>query len=202
MARPVQVSDEAILQAAERIFAQKGLQGFSLAAVAREVGITRAAITFRFENSRALKIRTVERGITRFADEMAALEIERGGDGLMAIAGYIAGRIKSRANLANFMLHSQARTLDNDLEQLERQRGEIMRGAIDRAMPLEMPNRTNAMKVFAAHLTGTLIAWTASDDAEARTFTMGRTAMLLDIMGITHSFDDAGQDLAQTTAAG
>ena len=200
MARPLQVSDEEILQAAERILAHKGLQDFSLAAVAREVGITRAAITFRFENVRALKISAVERGIRRFASEMAAPGINRGGDGLLAIAGYIGGRIKSRTSLSNFMSHSQARTRDDDLADLERQRGEIMQNAIHRAMPLHIPNRENAMKVFSAHLTGTLLAWAASGEADGGAFAVRRTAMLLDIMGIPHSYDEAQQDLLRVKA--
>jgi AcrR family transcriptional regulator len=193
MARPTQISDEKILDAAEMILARDGVGAFSLASVAREVGITRAAITFRFESAHKLMVMAAERGVTRYIAEMRALEIERSGDGLLAFARHIGSRCQSPSALSHFLSQSHARLHYPDLAKLENARGEAYTEAIARAMPVDPSARQDAVAIFGAHLTGTLHAWAARGEPSAAVFLEQRAAMLLDAMGIEHSGPVAGR---------
>ncbi len=74
-----------ILDAAERLFAERGLAGASLQQIAAAAGVSKAAIFHHFENKQALYCAVVERaceGVRRLLDELLA---DAGGDALARI---------------------------------------------------------------------------------------------------------------------
>ncbi len=75
-----------ILDAAERLFAERGFAGASLQQIADAAGVSKAAIFHHFENKQALYCAVVERaceGVRRLLDELLA---EDEGDALLRLA--------------------------------------------------------------------------------------------------------------------
>lgn len=179
MARPQIASQDMILDAANCVLDRDGMDSFTLAAVAREVGLTRAAIAFRFDNAHKLKLHALAARTQHFAQLMESQELERGGNGLLALARLIGKLARNPRNLLAYMAASQSNLLDADLREIEQQRGTIVRTAIARAMPENLPDRAGAIEMFSAHLTGSLIAWSAQDEPDGEQFLAQRTMVWL-----------------------
>jgi AcrR family transcriptional regulator len=63
---------EALIEAARRLAAERGLAGVSLAAIAKRVGVTAAAPYRHFADRDALMSELARRGFAQFADELIA----------------------------------------------------------------------------------------------------------------------------------
>ena len=184
MARPQTASEADILAAAGRVLDAGGPDAFTLAAVAREVGLTRAGVAFRFESARRLKLAVLDARARMFSELMAGLQLERGGNGLLKLARFIGAMARNPRNLISYLSTGHAGQVDEDLFALEQQRGISLRQAIARAMPEGLPDHEGATEMFAAHLTGTLIAWAASGEPDGRAFLDRRTRVWLTMTGI------------------
>lgn len=189
MARPQTVSEEMILDAANIVIARDGADSFTLAAVAREVGLTRAAIALRCANTSSLKLKVLDVRGHRFEEAMRGLELESGGDELLRLARSIGAMARSPRDFLAFMATSQANMLDAEMLAIEQRFGEIMRTTIARAMPAELPDRAGAVDMFAAHLTGSLMAWSASQEPSGERFLDQQTRVWLTMTGIPFSED-------------
>lgn len=195
MARPQTVSEDMILDAANSVIAREGPDSFTLAAVAREVGLTRAAIAFRFDNAGKLKLMAFEDRCERFERAMHGLDLGRGGQELLTLAKAIGAMARSPRDFLGFMATSQANLLDTELLAIEQRLGKIMREAIARVMPLDVPDPAGAVDMFAAHLTGSLIAWAASNEPNGERFLEQRTRVWLTMTGIP--FEEPGIPLEE-----
>ena len=165
MARPKSASDGEILQAAHRVIARRGYEGFSLAEVAREVGISRSAIIQRFESTRALKVTLTNQMIHHFRQALDALPVSRGGDGLIALAAFIGSMISARDALSVFMQNFQADLKDEELSVLERERTEVLVKAISLRMPDLAIEHDSGVMAFMAHMGGSLMQWQFDEDS-------------------------------------
>ncbi len=92
MARPKTASDTEILQAAHRVMIRRGFERFTVAEVAREVGVSRSAIIQRFESTEALKIRLTARMVERFRQTLDSLPVSRSEEGLLELTGFIGNQ--------------------------------------------------------------------------------------------------------------
>ena len=189
MARPQIATQDDLLAAAGRVLDRDGMDAFTLSAVAREVGLTRAGIAFRYENARKLKLAVLDQRAQAFAARMNGLEVERGGNGLIKLAHFIGTMAHSPRALISFMAKSQAGYFDEDLLALEKQRAASLRSAIDRAMPEGLPDRGGAIDMFAAHLTGSLMAWAATHEENGGAFLVRRTRTWLAMTRIGYDAD-------------
>src|SRR5690606_11546328 len=72
MPRPKLHSDETILAAAQKVLLTRGPSNFTLSDVAREVGISRAALIQRFTDKATLHLRVMERATREVRDYFAA----------------------------------------------------------------------------------------------------------------------------------
>jgi AcrR family transcriptional regulator len=187
MARPQTATDPEIFAAAVRVMDRDGMDAFTLSAVAREVGLTRAGIAFRFDNARRLKLAALGERARKFEALMDGLELECGGNGLLKLARFIGTIARNPRNLISYMAASQDNLMDPDLIDLERRRGASLRGAIARAMPADVPDRDGALDMFAAHITGSLIAWAATDEPDGGAFLAQRTQVWLAMTRISFS---------------
>lgn len=187
MARPKTASDEEILQAAHRVISRRGFEGFSLAEVAREVGISRSAIIQRFESTRALKLKLTDKMIDRFRDALNSLPVIRSGDGLIALMSFIGDMVKGRDNLAVFMQNLQADFNDDEFNALELRRIETLRQAISARMPEVKIDHDSAVLAFIANMGGSLMQWQIWSDADASTYLVERTRAWLALAGIAFS---------------
>jgi TetR/AcrR family transcriptional repressor of nem operon len=66
-----------ILDAAERLVQERGFNGFSYADVARELGVTKAALHYHFASKAELGDALIDRYAARFLDALARVDVER-----------------------------------------------------------------------------------------------------------------------------
>jgi TetR/AcrR family macrolide resistance operon transcriptional repressor len=188
MARPFTASDDDILLAARNVLTKRGPDGFSIKEVAKEVGLSRAAIILRFKSTHALKVASLEKMVQRFAAALELLPQTPSGDNLLRLAAFIGGHAGSRENSLRFFANYYSSNLHNrDLLNLEIKRGEALDAAISRVMPENALDRHSAVIAFRAHLSGTLMAWISLDDGDARPYLVRRTHEWLKLAGISFS---------------
>jgi TetR/AcrR family transcriptional repressor of nem operon len=77
-----------ILDAAERLVQERGFNGFSYADVARELGVTKAALHYHFGSKAELGDALIDRYAARFFEALAKVDVEKtdAGDKLRAYA--------------------------------------------------------------------------------------------------------------------
>lgn len=77
-----------ILDAAERLVQERGFNGFSYADVARELGVTKAALHYHFGSKAELGDALIDRYATRFFEALGKVDVEQtdAGDQLRAYA--------------------------------------------------------------------------------------------------------------------
>jgi TetR/AcrR family transcriptional regulator, transcriptional repressor for nem operon len=77
-----------ILDAAERLVQERGFNGFSYADVARELGVTKAALHYHFASKAELGDALIDRYAARFFEALAKVDVEKtdAGDKLRAYA--------------------------------------------------------------------------------------------------------------------
>lgn len=184
MARPLSATDDEILGAAQLVLTRRGLDGFSVSEVARELGLSRTAITLRFKSGDELKRTLIKRNAERFDTLVSALDIEEGAAGLLAVAGMIGALAGGRGNFSSFMTRYTANIQDPILLQLEERRGEILRAAVARAMPKTAINKEDAVDAFMAQLTGSLLNWQTRSGPDARQFLLDRALNWIRLAGI------------------
>lgn len=197
MARTPSVSDEAILAAAKAVMRRKGINGFTLSAVATEVGLSRAAIILRFKSAEALKVILLEKAVTQFTDTLQALPKIPGGDGLLAIADFLGTHTGSRAGSSAYFTDYTQKVINRDLLRLEETRGAALHNAIASVMPELAIGKLNATLLFRSHLTGSILAWLSTEEEQAREFLLSRTRDWLRLAGIPFSDSAANCDSAQ-----
>lgn len=185
MARPKHASDEEVLQAAHRIYTERGHQGFTLSELARDVGLSRAAIIQRFDSADALRMKLARERIGRFATILDALPVAHGGDGLVSLAAFIGSLVGERRQLSSFMQNLQADLGAGELLELEKSRGKMLDNAIGLRMPALNIDPHSAVLAFRAQLSGSLWQWQVEErDISARDFLVERTREWLRLAGI------------------
>lgn len=184
MARPLSATDDEILGAARQVLARHGLDGFSVSKVARNLGLSRAAITLRFKSADELKRTLMKRDANSFESLFLSLKLDQGASGLLTIADMIGKMVGGRDSFSNFMMRYTTNMQDPVLLQLEERRGEILRSTIARAMPETAIDKSDAVDAFMAHLTGSLMHWHSGSDLDARQFLCKRVRNWLHLVGI------------------
>jgi AcrR family transcriptional regulator len=191
MARPLTASDDQILDAAYNVLRRRGADGFTVSEVARDVGLSRTAITLRFKSGDELKRLLLQRQIKQFKAHIDALTITRGGAGLLVIADMLGGMIGGRDRFSHFMMQYLPANADSELVGLEERRGKLLRDAIGAAMPETAIDRAAAIDAFMAHITGTVLYWQLSEGADIKQFLRQRTLNWLKLSGIPVDEDAA-----------
>jgi TetR/AcrR family macrolide resistance operon transcriptional repressor len=191
MARTPSVSDEEILEAARRVINRLGPGAFTITDVASEVGLSRAAIILRFKSTHALKVLLLNRMVDQFIEMLAQLPKTPSGDNLLIVAAFIGERAsnideraRKRGPLPSFFASYPANMEDPDLAALERRRGEALRVAVSRVMPMTTIGRKAAVTAFCAHMTGSIMASLAAEDTDSRAYLVSRTRDWLRLAGI------------------
>lgn len=184
MARPMSATDEEILEAAHAVMARQGADGFSVSEVAREVGLSRAAITQRFKGADHLRTLLLRQLSNTFEEALVQLKAEPGASGLLEVAGFVGGWTRGRANFSAFMLDYSANIADGTAKSRELRRGEALRAAVARVMPPLAVDPAVAVDAFMTHLTGSLFAWQSTEHPDAGSFLRERTQQWLKLVGI------------------
>lgn len=188
MARPLTVSDEEILRAARKVIVLRGPDGFSIAEVANEVGLSRAAIILRFESTHALKVASMGKLVEQFAEALETLPKTASGDNALRVAAFIGSYVRTReSSLRFFSNYCTSSVRDPELLELERRRGKALHAAISRVMPETPIDHDATVDAFRAHLTGSIIAWLGLDDSDSRRYVVMRSAEWLRLSRIPFS---------------
>jgi TetR/AcrR family macrolide resistance operon transcriptional repressor len=184
MGRPFTATDDDILHAAGKVIARRGPDGFSIAEVAADVGLSRAAIILRFKSTHALKVTLLTRMVENFAAALKALPQTPSADNVLRLAAFIGGYVRSRDNLASFFSTHNTNMRNPELRALELKRGQALRMAITSVMPKVAIDHSSAVSAFSAHLTGSIMAWLALDDENSRRYLVMRTQEWLTLAGV------------------
>lgn len=185
MARPLSATDDEILSVAGAVFARGGATGFSVSQVARELGLSRAAITARFNSADDLKRLIAKRNIDLFEQRFADFRPARGVAGLVSIAERIGAMLGKPRDFASFLFRYTANLDDPILAEMEQRRGRILRRVIAEAMPKTALPRNVAVDLFMAQLTGSLMNWQASGkEKNAARFLSQRALMWAKLAGL------------------
>jgi TetR/AcrR family macrolide resistance operon transcriptional repressor len=185
MARPQSVTDEEILGAAAQVIGRRGYEGFTLAEVAGNVGLSRAAIILRFKSTRELRLRLATHQSERFEKRIAAIPVSRSGDALLDFAEYIGKWIASHDKFANFMTVFRENIQDKELAVIERERGETLHRAIAARMPKTVLDTESATLSFRAQLSGAMMQWEVETGVSPSDYLAARTQDWLTLAGIT-----------------
>jgi TetR/AcrR family macrolide resistance operon transcriptional repressor len=199
MGRPFTASDEQILQAAGKVIARRGPEDFTLAEVAGEVGLSRAAIILRFKSTQALKVTLLTQMVERFARAVEVLPTTPSGNNLLELAAFIGGYVGTRESSAKFFASYTSNIRNRELFELEKKRGAALQQAISRVMPKVGIDHESAVIAFRTHLAGTIMAWLSLEHADSRIYMVMRTREWLKLAGV--AFDEAFvQELTVTDA--
>lgn len=184
MGRPFSASDDDILQAAGKVIARRGPDAFSIAEVAADVGLSRAAIILRFKSTHFLKVTLLARMVENFSALLKTLPQSPGGDNVLRLAAFIGSYVHSRESSAKFFSSYTTNIQDRELRELERKRGDALVAAISSVMPEVAIDHQSAVAAFSAHLGGSIVAWLARDDDDSRGFLVTRTRDWLKLAGV------------------
>lgn len=186
MARPLTVTDDDIVQAASAVVRRAGYDGFTISEVARELGLTRAAIRQRFgtvDNLKAIVSRLKAEQLEELIDQLSAVP---GPEGLLEFATFLGGMIGSRENLSSF-LQGYSRTIQDEVRlQLEERRGRAMRMAIQRVMPPCNVVPEIAADMFMTFMSGSMLAWKSGRSEDAISFLRERALQWMQLAGIKY----------------
>ena len=179
MPRPKTISDEDVLAAALEVLADKGVD-FTLADLARRVGLSRATLIQRFGDREAivLRIASFEVDVTRkWLDGMA---IEVGRVGLWGFLENVVGSMgtgdgfSARVTLAALEARSPA------LRKLAHERYQLVQAAIAARLP-EGPERDNIAVHLHSVIAGASMQWVATNGSVGLSeFVLGRLRWTLD----------------------
>ncbi|WP_417620978.1 TetR/AcrR family transcriptional regulator [Parasphingorhabdus sp.] len=185
MPRPLSATDDDIMEAAQKVLALRGSNGFSVSEVARELSLSRTAITLRFKSAQNLKQQVLRRNAELFKGKLGNLKLEKGAAGLIEIAELIGGMTNGRQNFSDYMARYASNVNDPDAMEIEQQRGQILREAILAVMPETTLPPEDAADAFMAHLTGSLMNWQGRSTISASSFLRERTIKWLRLVGIS-----------------
>ena len=199
MPRRKTITDDEILERALPVIARAGPGGFTLADVARAIGLAPATLLQRFGNKKALVERAFARDNARFADWVAALP---GGSGMEAtLAVYRAATATFHEDpepeLADHLLWLREDIRDPVFNEMARARFALFRAAImSRLPPLQLPAEEVA-HLLDAQCHGAIIQWAIEPKGTLTEHVMASIAMVLRLAAAPDA-----QRLPQVPAAG
>ena len=159
MPRRKSTSDREILDLALPLMASAGPNGFTLADLAREVGVAPATLLQRFGSKQALIEQAFARDNERFVAWIEALPMGVGADMVIAIYADAAALFGDNPSLADHLLWLREDMRDPVLNRLSLQRFALFRAAIvQRLPPMRVPADT-AARLLDAQFHGAVVQW-------------------------------------------
>jgi AcrR family transcriptional regulator len=159
MPRHKSISDEEILDRALPLMATAGPGGFTLADLAREVGVAPATLLQRFGNKQTLIERAFARDNERFVVWIETLPTGVGADVVVRIYADATALFGENPSLADHLLWLREDMRDPVLNRLSLQRFELFRSAIvKRLPPMRVPADT-AARLLDAQFHGAIVQW-------------------------------------------
>lgn len=159
MPRRKTISDEEILERALPVMAEAGPAGFTLAELARVVGVAPATLLQRFGDKRTLIERALTQDNGRFVDWLAGLPGGVGVDVVVDIYSNAARLFGDNPSLADHLLWLREDIRDPALNRLALHRFKLFRAEIvKRLPPLPLPAE-RAADLLDAQYHGAVVQW-------------------------------------------
>lgn len=159
MSRRKGISDEEILDRALPVIAEAGPAGFTLADIAKKVGIAPATLLQRFGDKQTLIERAFARDNERFVPWLKSLPEGVGAEVVIRIYSDATKLFGENPSLADHLLWLREDIRDPALNRLSRQRFKLFRAAIvKRLPPLPLPPH-RAARLLDAQYHGAVIQW-------------------------------------------
>lgn len=175
MPRPKLQTDQAVLDAAQSVLFEKGLAAYTLADVARKVGLSRAAILQRFGSKDELLRRIARREVDATRHWLDGLPVEGGRPGLETFLRTIVESMGDGQDFAVRVQLAWAEARDPDLRACAGERYALVQQAIARRVPegLSLPPREIGEHLHAV-IAGATMQWLATDHPNLAAFVMDR----------------------------
>lgn len=169
MPRHKTVSDRIVIDQALEVLAERGLEGFTFAAVAAEAGLAPATLVQRFGSKEGMLERALERAHERLEEEMRRpFGRSRPREGLITWLVALAHPLRTRALMAGHLQLLQKDLRDNRLRARARRQSEMMQERIGQhlaAWSETSPDETLPdAQTVEAHWHGLIIQWGLAGD--------------------------------------
>lgn len=161
MPRPKTVSDEDVLGAALEVLANNGM-GFTLADVARRVGLSRATLIQRFGDRDALLLRMAEHEVEATRRWLDGLPVETGPGALWRFLELIVSSMGAGDGFSARVVIAALEARDPALRSLAGRRYALVQAAISARLPAG-PERDATAGHLHAVIAGATMRWVASD---------------------------------------
>jgi AcrR family transcriptional regulator len=159
MGRRKSISDEDVLDRALPLMASSGPGGFTLAELAREIGVAPATLLQRFGDKQTLIERALARDNERFVEWVNALPDGVGADVVARIYADATKLFGENPSMADHLLWLREDIRDPGLNRLALDRFKVFRAAIvKRLPPMRVPPDT-AARLLDAQYHGAVIQW-------------------------------------------
>jgi TetR/AcrR family macrolide resistance operon transcriptional repressor len=157
------VSDDQVLDAANAILAERGAVDFTLADVARKVGLSRATLIQRFANRESILRMMAEREVVATQEYLASIPVQTGLDGLWRFLREIIGSMGSGEDFSVRVLIAFIESADPHLRACAARRYALVQKAIALRIP-DVADRDELAVHLHAVIAGATMQWVASHD--------------------------------------
>ncbi|MFI4933529.1 MAG: TetR/AcrR family transcriptional regulator [Caulobacterales bacterium] len=159
MTRHKSISDEEVLDRALPLMASAGPGGFTLADLAREVGVSPATLLQRFGDKQTLIERAFARDNERFVVWVENLPAGVGADVVIRIYSDATKLFGDNPSLADHLLWLREDIRDPALNRLSHQRFKLFRAAIVKRLPPMRIAADRAAQLLDAQFHGAVVQW-------------------------------------------
>lgn len=180
MPRPKLKSDDEVLAAATDVLKRCGPISFTLSEVAKEVGLSRAALIQRFTNRDTLLVRMMERGVAQVRVHLDAMPADPGPEGLWDFLQVLVRSMSTRYDFSVNFLISWYELQVPELRKLAIERNRAVVGAIRERLPSGA--RAGAELLLHSVIAGATTQWAAEPHGELADHVLAQIAAALRLM--------------------
>lgn len=179
MPRPKLVTDDEVLDAANRVLFAHGGTDFTLADVAREVGLSRAALIQRFANRDQILRLMAAREVEATRAYLGSLPLERGLPGLWAFLREIVSSMGDGNGFSARVQLAWMETRDADMKRMAAQRYDLVQEAIAARLPHGTPEPEKLARSLHAVIAGATMQWVVLDHDDLSAYALEQLADVL-----------------------
>lgn len=178
MAHPKLVSDDEVLDATHAAMLRLGPDRFTLADVARDLGLSRAALIQRFGDKHALHVLAMERATIEVRAYFAAAPRRIGIAPLWVMLQDLIAGMGEGQGFSGYLLLLWADAGDPALNRLARERNVLVRDAIAERLPDDAARTANAGLIQDV-IQGATMRWLVERDGTLAAFVAAETRLVL-----------------------